>query len=521
MTKSYKQDSKEKVRKDAIKTAISLLTKNRKSSFITSKAYISELRDAFLTGDFHEKDRRSAKDIDLSYISQWEQLHDALNTKRKANELKVAYLCGPEPLNDLEIFLKEGILIENIWGFESDSKSFTKAKKEALNSKYSNLKIYQTGISNFFEASPVCFDIVYLDFCKPIIGSKDSNKCLKTLCALLKYHRLSPLGIIVTNFSCPSKEQDDKCDLRSDFTANYLYDKGFIEEYFPKDSNCVEGPQAESFDIPFENEKLKDDKNWLTEVDNHFEYYYGQLITRMVVDFSAIVIPYSSFFKKNISSKMVNLTKKAEKQLLNQMTVGKGADWLEDENRTIRRAFFSFWHDKKKYNFFDDFFRDFIQFDLLEFCKLDYLVQDKEALESSLWHNGVKEMSKEICILNEFCDVFMAHNLVEMLIGQIVAPYYVNIEKTKRWKYKAKETLMFTDLLLMDQCRYIYEWFPTLGMLEQEVHNKQRQLVYRFALDGLAKNNRYFLEDSFHGVNIIGCNKGFPGKELNSRISIE
>ncbi|MCD6184208.1 MAG: hypothetical protein J7K84_00230 [Deltaproteobacteria bacterium] len=42
-----------------------------------------------------------------------------MSNQKKPENLKVAYLSGPNPENDLRVFCEAGILPENIWAFES------------------------------------------------------------------------------------------------------------------------------------------------------------------------------------------------------------------------------------------------------------------------------------------------------------------------------------------------------------------------------------------------------------------
>jgi len=88
----------------------------------------------------------------------------------------------------------------------------------------------------------------------------------------------------------------------------------------------------------------------------------------------------------------------------------------------------------------------------------------------------------------QFCDLVLFHQTIEALFRQVATPYQVNVERSKRWSYQAKETPMFMDMLILDECRYLYDWMPTADMFSAAFSNLERQLVYRFSLDGVANS---------------------------------
>jgi hypothetical protein len=57
------------------------------------------------------------------------ELHATRIGNKKASELQVLFLSGPEPLNDLEIMMELGIRPENVWAVESDKEMFDHAHR--------------------------------------------------------------------------------------------------------------------------------------------------------------------------------------------------------------------------------------------------------------------------------------------------------------------------------------------------------------------------------------------------------
>ena len=120
------------------------------------------------------------------------------------------------------------------------------------------------------------------------------------------------------------------------------------------------------------------------------------------------------------------------------------------------------------------------------------------------------------------CDVFLFHQLKELLARQLCVPYHLNIEKTDRWTYKAKDTQMFTDLLVFDECRYLYDWMPTLDMLEANLNNIDMELSIRLILDSVSKHTLNYNKEYFFGTSALDIGiKGFEDKILKKRKNIK
>jgi len=51
---------------------------------------------------------------------------------------------------------------------------------------------------------------------------------------------------------------------------------------------------------------------------------------------------------------------------------------------------------------------------------------------------------------------------------------------------------MYTEVFVMDECRYIYDMVPTVDMILGTVDDIQTQLLYRFVLDALDKHLFYY-----------------------------
>ena len=53
---------------------------------------------------------------------------------------------------------------------------------------------------------------------------------------------------------------------------------------------------------------------------------------------------------------------------------------------------------------------------------------------------------------------------------------------------------MFLDMFVFDECRYLYDWMPTIDNFLHSIEDIERQFVFRFALDGINRHTRWYFE---------------------------
>jgi hypothetical protein len=139
----YRNPTKDKVRSIIWTTAVRGLCKERHDHVILHENLISELwhratHDARTFG--YRSDPAILRDfIDSIRVS---------NGEKKPGDLRVLYLAGPSPLNDLRIALDEGVRIENIWAVESDANLYAKGR-DSLIAHYPNLNSYHSRLLTF------------------------------------------------------------------------------------------------------------------------------------------------------------------------------------------------------------------------------------------------------------------------------------------------------------------------------------------------------------------------------------
>ncbi|SMX39394.1 hypothetical protein [Octadecabacter ascidiaceicola] len=537
--KTYNEKSKETARKFAINSAVDCLTKNRRTATLCRRSYVREVRDYLATSE-NGYDALEAKKLQNTTIDRWEAFYDSVSQSKEPKNLKVAYLCGPNPENDLRVLTAAGILPENIWAFETDTTTYGQAIAAALASEFPFVKIIHGGIDVFLEASPQKFDIIYLDFCGSLPSRNKKQKTLLAISRILARHALNSPGIIVTNVSLPTENGDSHGrSLLAKLVACYLYPKEFLE-CEATDSGFTEGAIAEGYSF---------DK-WLEMVSENLDNYYGQFVTRLMMDHASFVSPYSRFpaqssvYKKFFS----NLGKADHQSALNSSfhfdDDSSGGDVIVDAGQyPILWAFAAL---DKALNAGDEnypqivmqdedfrLFADLFLSQLHNENRKDDLIRNISNLTFTLLasSHAIENLSPKLQNIvanhsfreyHQFCDLLLPHQIIELLFRQVAVPYHVNVEKTLRWKYQAKETPMYMDMIVLDECRYLYDWMPTTDMIANGFSNIERQLTFRFALDGVSKHRRWYNPEYFFGTAVVDqFTDLFEAKVLQPRCVIE
>ncbi len=121
----------------------------------------------------------------------------------------------------------------------------------------------------------------------------------------------------------------------------------------------------------------------------------------------------------------------------------------------------------------------------------------------------------------QFCDVPTEMLAFDLLVGQLSYPMHYVADRIRRWQYRAKQTEMFMDVIVLDECRYVYEWMPTADLLDVGFTDVEQQLTYRFALDGVAKHRRWYNNETFFGGAVIDQHRpGFEARVISRRVRL-
>lgn len=505
MPASYKQEVKNIVRHAVIKRAVELLTTERQSACCVRRSYVRDLYEYFLhQEESHEK--TEAHKIDIGYIREWESMHaDYIGTKR-ASELSVCYLAGPEPENDFNEFISLGVLPQNIWAFECERNTYLQALNSIDSTDFLQPKLIKNSIEHFFASTPKRFDIVYIDACAPVVSNQHALRCISTM---FKFHRLNSPGILISNFAGINSSNQTELGEINDIIARYYYIKNYYNASLIDDAGRIRF--KEGFVAKRET------------VEKNFDQYYGDFVTAMVCNAGSITIPTLRFANSNFLQYLsttkpipnyqydfvdVNTIKNntlykyfASNQLLNQKSAeNKGIARL---NRLVKELSAS-----------DS------GFDLLTSSrKLNNIRINNDSLSPELI--AAISFFDDESKMYQFLDKPNRILFFDSVINQLAYPMHYCSDKIMRYSYTAKQTRMFTDLILLDEGRYIYDWLPAIHQLPNAFSNKSWQYTYRFALDGLVKqrinyNNEFFFQGSVVGKTIAG----FESQKISERKSV-
>lgn len=533
---SYSQPLKNQSRELLLTHAINSLTESRSQSvmvtdkhfnFICNRFYSNF--EQFLKNSYTGNTASIIKQKNIATIGLWDDLYSNSIKDTKSSDLKVLYLSGPEPLNDLDIFLKNGIKPYNVWAIEKEPKEFDLAVEQV---KQSNLaiKIHKGSLKTFFETFDEIFDIVYFDACSPIISN--SLNPIEVLKELFLNRRINKLSALITNFAEPSKNQITEWSKLLACWFSVRYD------------NCPSSTNESNFsDI---NERFFSIEKYANFISENMDEYYGEFIRYFISCMASEIVPYfKTITFPNIQNKLVGDDKKInaviEKLNNNKIEVKSNfsdiitqlhhhllspdsyplLNWAQQSIKYLEKnhPLVRFLNEGKRTIehsiFIGDLLKNFEEYQtslnvsVLEICS----DQIKQLLMN------LDFFDKDIRIT---CDLPLKNLLAELLFGQYSFPYLANADSHLSLKYKAKDTTMFSDVFIFDQCRYLYDLLPTVDFFENFFSEIVNQVYIRCCFDGILRNHYYFNSNLFRGAAIEGFHfEGTTMGILKDRINLK
>lgn len=504
MTATYKQETKNIVRHTIIRKAIEMLTTFRSQSCCVRRSYVRDLYDYFCNlSESHEQ--VEAKKIDLSYIQEWEIIHSNNLGVKRPEELSVCYLAGPEPENDFNEFISMGIKPQNIWAFECEKNTYSQALTSIDSTNFMQPKLIKTSIERFFEASPKTFDIVYIDACASLISDQHALRCIASM---FKYHRLSSPGVLISNFAHLDEDKSSEKQQYIDVISRYNFIKENRNAYLVNDHGTIK------LCDDFEKEKNK--------VASNLMEAYGDFISAMVCNTASISIPSVRFCN---SSYLHSLSS------TNPIPIHKLE--FQDVNTIKDNTLYKYFAMNHFINQFSTSFEGVAKIEKLanEISSQDkgygFLSSSKKLYDIKTDVNICNDINETLSFFDkknsmyQFLDKPNRILFFDSVINQLSHPMHYVSDKAFRLTYIAKQKRMYTDLMLFDECRYIYDWLPAIHQIPNAFSNPSWQYTFRFALDGLIKqrmnyNNEFF----FQGSVVSKTAEGFEAKYMEDRIKI-
>jgi hypothetical protein len=499
---TYQQPIKDNARRVVLERAVMALTKERDQSAIV----VSHEFDEALNYGIHILDKHNLIDSKFQqeisvHLADWHAFHEAEVGAKKPSELRVLYLCGPEPQNDLVVLLSLGVIPQNIWAIESNPSIYGNAVNQ-LKDYNAYIRIHHGSLETFFDSTNEQFDIIYIDACAALLSGRTNT----VLSPLLMFHRerLSSIGVLITNFSQPPDEKKAE------------YEKLLCSYFAPRYCDCPSALISAGVDPAIgslEPEYL------LPYIRANFDDVYSDFVTRFLVDLGREIVPYTriydnkdlreKYFSKGLQFKeAIERAIQAPPEILVNETVDKyfvrfcfetGDVLLNTASYPILSFFRAIRNDQSLAKLIQPLLSHKLRSETIDksFVNTSILSQIDEG------HWGVASEEMQLALAQSwldadggvFCDVPLSNLLINSLLGIYSHPYFPNPRQSLRFSYTAKNTKMYTDVFVFDQCRYYFGYLPTLDLIPQRFQSLPYQMVLRACLDRIG---RYDFSSSAH-----------------------
>lgn len=519
----YSQPTKVRARNLALSHAVEVLTTRREYAAVVPQGYVQRVKTTLSqrigTPDAFVADACSKQHIDL-----WESFWFSKVGSKSPSDLTIAYLAGPEPLNDFRQLVKLGVHPHNIFGFESETNEFNQALLAAKASEFPLLKIIKMPLDRYLQAVPTSFDIIYFDACGPF--PSPSQRTLRTIATIFRYQRLNPLSVLITNFSGPDPTNTALTRSFADLVSAYLYPRAFLESEDPN-WNLEDGPVSNGL-VP---KGLGRDDSFFDIVLKDLPRYYGNFITRQLFDLGSFIVPLARLASGGNTSLWSTFFDKSAEQLaklaVSRMTFDDkcgGGDYIVDPDMnslgwTLSALLDT--HDSQDYPGIDSQSKTLIQTWVRELGGSPE-IKTREAIDayfllknmppSEFLKPTMQQLLQDYRYLQSmymFCDLPTNELALFPVMAQFSYPYHYNVQETRRYSYIAegRSTEMYLDVIPFDTCRYLYDWLPSMDLVTESFDLDSHQLVYRFALDALMKHSIRYNNEYVFGGHVVGVNE--------------
>ena len=499
---SYTQQVKNRVRRRVLRHAVNSLTTRRLSTCVVREHELRALVEyalKVLAQIGHKNLRREVH----SELDKWLEWQEARVQRRRPEELRIIYLCGPEPMNDLRPLLAYGINPHNVWAVESGNSEFRSAINQLANANIP-VKVHNGSLAQFFERVSETFDIAYIDATGPILGGKPLS--LAPILEILRSSRLAELSILITNFAEVPKAPLERRRYARLMTEFFRYRYNDVPSVLHR--NGVDPAIAEH-----------DPAHMLAVVTKNTDSVYSEFISRFVIDLARSWIPAARGMAA-IEKQYISDAQTSTSVLHKAFSVGKGGETFEEIIANMGDAvlqpsgypLISFVRSTQQLQPPEPLAQ---QLGNIKFSGKDALSLNKQAalLDSILeghWELASKELLLALATKwfdgdNRFtCDLALPNLVVNSLLGIYGRPSFCALRDSLRGKYKAKSTEMYTDLFVFDQCRYYFDWFPTVAQLPSRFQSVAFQVIARCILDRIWSSDMSPDAHPFRGSSVAG-----------------
>lgn len=505
----YDQEAKNKVREMMLGRAIVALTSERHSAGLIVRDELQATFDHFLDlirAGFKTDELRPACEAELM---EWMEFDALSNTPKQPGEIKVLYLCGPAPVNDLAVLLSHGINIHNVWAVTGSSDDSREAHKQLADFNLA-LKVHEGSLADFFGMYNEVFDLIYFDACGPFMGGKPNT--LNPLLQIIERQRLAPKGALITNYSGPPDSGPGR-ERYVELATAYFHAR---YNDLPEVVRCSD-LDPEIFAV--EPELLR---NFTAK---HLEEIYSDLVTNLTIDLAAVIVPnlrtfsMPAFLRKHSGSRD-SVTSVLERQTGEEIGDSglPGDRWLSPRSYPI----LSFIDLLERTNSNDPLISSLRSHNLqgLSFKHFISVSELTKAVVEGNWQILSPELLTAMqCSWFDYryrvtCDVPLPNLLVSSVVGTYGRPYFYNAKQSCRVQYVSNVREMFCDLFVFEQSRSFFDWFPTVQACPSRFESIPFQIVARCLIDRLGWANFYNTANPFRGSAVAGFGETSAAKPL-------
>jgi hypothetical protein len=502
--------------------AVDLLTSRRDVTRVLQEGYIRKLaREIIRMGGLvspHTAEIEGALD-------SWASFAESTYESRRPANLRVAYLCGPDPANDLEVLLDLGLRVENIWAIESD-RAYHRAAIETARSKYPALKVVPLPADRLFTAVARPFDIVYLDFTAPLFSA--NKKPYEALHQLFDQQALAELSVVILNSSEPDANKDVREFLGAFVASGAFVEDEVLEKRCDKDADdeftrFIEGAVPQGYTPDEFVHRVSDDIN----------QSYSAYVTEYPIAYASVIQPFlrvlsSTSLRQRIFSNQQRVL--ADKKRFRDMS---GFDAIiageEPENFDEMTAGFmylspesaplSIWVDlmeprKSKNKVIRSWYEALALKTTGSVSRIDAIQLGdvyRSALEgyydtlAPVVLDSIRRLMQSVPPWSPilFTDLMLASLWFEVAVNQLGLPHHVNLDEHRRYRYKARARTMYLDIFVFDRCRALYDWLPLPELYGDDLQRVGRQLVARMCIDAISKQRRWITPYTLSGAALI------------------
>ena len=509
----YDQKEKKECRSRLIEHAIKCVTTERHTSVCVTTNHVVKIWTNLMNNEeakqyFSREERLNITNA----VKKWVKFHKSRIKSKVPEDLRVCYLAGDNPMNDLEVLVQNGILAQNIWAIEKVSGLIKKACKAIYLPQSKHFKLFKGDFIDFLRELEGQFDIIYYDACGTLPSAK--QRTLQVIGTVFQHNKLTSPGALITNFSFPpaqAPEQERGNLSPQDAERNRIT---FLAETYLK---------YRELNTPLSSQEHSQ-KNTKTAEDTYSDY-----ITRQVIDSAAVYIPAqkmllsSALWDQLYSEKSKFLQKvklyDTEKEYSptssesylrmigfdmknNVSTNTLCQSWVNEifpewrESISVKKRQISSLLLTHHLSCSEEFIDEFANEDFQKRC----LEPLKEALDSADT-NGT--------ILPSFCDTLDAASATRLVggihYGQLANPSFLVVNKSLRLRYTAKTRTMFSDVFIFDKCPYLYDQFSSVDFGIDSIKSEQQMLI-KLIVNGLRSHLREICYDQFCNVADLHVN---------------